>query len=52
MKFKEKYQAYNAMKDSNNLICQGRKLFINYSNIKKEENQNNNNNNKKFNGRN
>ena len=51
VKFKEKYQAYNAMKDSNNLICQGRKLFINYSNIKKEENQNNNNNNKKFNGR-
>jgi len=50
VKFKEKYQAYNAMKDSNNLTCQGRKLFINYSNIKKEENQNNNNN-KKFNGR-
>ena len=45
VKFKEKYQAYNAMKDAENLECQGRKLKINYSNAKNKENNNGNNNN-------
>ena len=50
VKFKEKFQAYNAMKDADNLECQGRKLKINYSNERNGEkntrNQNINFNNK------
>ena len=45
VKFKEKYQAYNAMKDADNIECQGRKLKINYSNDKNRNNQSNNKNN-------
>ena len=59
VKFQEKSQAYNAMKDSDNIECQGRKLKINYS-INKNNNRdskpfnrnnnfNDNNNNKRFN---
>ena len=44
VKFQEKSQAYNAMKDSDNIECQGRKLKINYS-----INKNNNRDNKPFN---
>ena len=51
VKFKEKYQAYKAMKDSNNIECQGRKLKLNYSNNRNRDNNtgnktNNFNNNK------
>ena len=59
VKFQEKSQAYNAMKDSDNIECQGRKLKISYS-INKNNNRDNkpfnrnnnfndNNNNKRFN---
>ena len=44
VKFQEKFQAYNAMKDADNIECQGRKLKINYS-----MNKNNNRDNKSFN---
>ena len=44
VKFQEKFQAYNAMKDADNIECQGRKLKINYS-----MNKNNNRDNKPFN---
>ena len=59
VKFQEKSQAYNAMKEADNIECQGRKLKINYS-INKNNNRDNkpfnrnnnfndNNNNKRFN---
>ena len=44
-KFKEKYQAYNAMKDTENIEFQGKKLKINYSNNRKRDNNNNKNSN-------
>ena len=43
-KFKEKYQAYNAMKDAENIEFQGKKLKINYSNIRTRDNNNKNSN--------
>ena len=45
VKFKEKFQACNAMKDADNIECQGRKLKINYSNDKTRKNNDNNGNN-------
>ena len=44
VKFQEKSQAFNAMKDADNIECQGRKLKINYS-----TKNNNNRDNRSFN---
>ena len=44
-KFKEKYQAYNAMKDAENIEFQGKKLKINYSNNRTRDDNNNKNSN-------
>ena len=45
VKFKEKYQAYNAMKDAGNIECQGRKLKLNFANNKNRDNPTGNKNN-------
>ena len=45
VKFKEKYQAYNAMKDAGNIQCQGRKLKLNYANNRNRDNPTGNKNN-------
>ena len=41
VKFQEKSQAFNAMKDADNIECQGRKLKINYSTKKNNNNRDN-----------
>ena len=43
--FKEKYQAYTAMKDAGNIECQGRKLKLNYANNRNRDNPTGNKNN-------
>ena len=52
VKFKEKYQAYNAMKDKENIECHGRKLKIKYSNERNKENNNGDRNNNIHNNKN